>query len=133
MIIGTGVDLIEVARIRSALERFGDRFVERVLHANELAYCRSHRDPGPFLAARFAAKEAVSKAFGTGIGAALGWLDIEVRRRESGEPYVVLHGKGDALLTSRGACALHLSLSHTSQHAVAVAILEAGPRGSPAG
>ena len=95
MILGTGIDIIEVERIRSALTRHGDRFVERVLHPEELAYCRLHRDPGPFVAVRFAAKEVVSKAFGTGIGAELGWHDMEVRRKESGEPYLILHGKGE--------------------------------------
>jgi holo-[acyl-carrier protein] synthase len=78
MILGTGVDIIEVARIRSSHERFGDRFIRRLLRDAEIEYCLSHRDPAPFLAARFAAKEAVSKAFGTGIGQYLGWHDIEV-------------------------------------------------------
>lgn len=125
MILGTGVDIIEVDRIRRSAERYGDRFVNRILRPEETAYCRQHRDPGPFLAARFAAKEAVSKAFGTGIGAALGWLDIEVRRRDSGEPYIVLHDKGQVLFNARAARALHLTLSHTQHYATAVAILEA--------
>jgi holo-[acyl-carrier protein] synthase len=92
---------------------------------NEISYCLSHRVPGPFLAARFAAKEAISKAFGTGIGSQLGWQDMEVCRRETGEPYVVLHGAGLALFESRGAARLHLSLSHTQAYASAIAILEA--------
>ena len=124
MILGTGIDIIEVDRIRSSHERFGERFVTRILRPDEIAYCLRHKDPGPFLAARFAAKEAVSKAFGTGIGAELGWQDIEVRRKESGEPYVVLHDAGERLLAARGARALHLSLSHTQFYAAAVAILE---------
>ena len=62
-----------------------------------MAYCLSHKNPAPFLAARFAAKEAISKAFGTGIGAALGWQDMEIARKESGEPFVILHGKGKEL------------------------------------
>ena len=124
MIIGTGIDLIEVARVRASIERFGQRFPERILVAAEIEYCFSHKDPSPFVAARFAAKEAVSKAFGTGIGASIGWHDIEVRRRESGEPYVVLHGKGEDLFKSRQASAIHLSLSHTLQHATAISILE---------
>ena len=70
MILGTGIDLIEVARIASSFERFGERFVNRVLLPNEIAYCLSHKNPAPFLAAQFAAKEAISKAFGTGIGGA---------------------------------------------------------------
>jgi holo-[acyl-carrier protein] synthase len=124
MILGTGIDIIEVARIASSFEKFGDRFVNRILMPDEIAYCLSHREPAPFLAVRFAAKEAVSKAFGTGIGAQLGWQDIEIRRKESGEPFVVLHGKGRELFASRSAKALHVSLSHTALYAAAVAILE---------
>jgi holo-[acyl-carrier protein] synthase len=124
MILGTGIDLIEVERIRSSFQKFGERFALRLLVGGELEYCLSHRDPAPFIAARFAAKEAVSKAFGTGIGASIGWHDIEVRRRESGEPYVILHGKGEELFRARGATRLHLSISHTVQHATAISILE---------
>src|SRR5580704_233781 len=109
MILGIGIDIIEVARIEASHEKFGERFLNRILLPDEISYCLSHRKPGPFLAARFAAKEAVSKAFGTGIGAELGWQDIEIRRRESGEPYVVLHGKGQELFQARGAKKLHIS------------------------
>jgi holo-[acyl-carrier protein] synthase len=124
MILGVGIDIIEVARIQGSYEKFGDRFLKRILHANEIAYCLSHKSPAPFLAARFAAKEAISKAFGTGIGAQLGWQDMEVVRRESGEPYVVLHGDAPQLLEKRGGRIVLISLSHTQQHAAAVAILE---------
>ncbi len=124
MILGTGIDIIEVARIQASHERFGERFLHRVLVADEIAYCLSHKVPGPFLAARFAAKEAISKAFGTGIGAQLGWQDMEVRRKESGEPFVVLHGKGKELFQSRGAKQLLISLSHTANYAAATAVLE---------
>jgi holo-[acyl-carrier protein] synthase len=124
MILGTGVDIIEVARIRASHERFGDRLIRRLLLEPEIEYCLSHRNPAPFLAARFAAKEAVSKAFGTGIGQHLGWHDIEVRKKPSGEPFVVLHGQGIQLLADRGADHLHLTLSHTAVYAVAVAVLE---------
>ena len=124
MIIGTGIDLIEVARIRDSHERFGARFAGRILLPPEIEYCLSHRDPAPFIAARFAAKEAISKAFGTGIGASLGWHDMEVRRKPTGEPYVQLHGKGAELFQARGAARLHISLSHTVQHATAMAVLE---------
>ncbi len=124
MILGIGIDIIEVARIRASFERFGDRFVNRILLPDEISYCLSHKVPGPFLAARFAAKEAVSKAFGTGIGAQLGWQDIEVRRKDSGEPYVVMHGRGQELLEQRKARAVLVSLSHTQDHAAAVAVLE---------
>src|SRR4051812_2594007 len=98
MSLGIGIDIIEVGRIASSYERFGDRFLNRILHPNEISYCLSHKTPGPFLAARFAAKEAISKAFGTGIGAQLGWQDMEICRKDSGEPYVVLHGGGEKLL-----------------------------------
>src|ERR1019366_719014 len=124
MILGTGMDIIEVARIAASFEKFGERFVNRILLPAEIAYCLAHRRPAPFLAARFAAKEAVSKAFGTGIGAQLGWQDIEIRRRESGEPFVVLHGKGGELFAARGARQLHISLTHTENYAAATAILE---------
>lgn len=124
MILGTGIDLIEVARIRASHEKFGERFLQRILRPAEIAYCFSHKDPAPFLAARFAAKEAISKAFGTGIGKQLGWQDMEVGRKESGEPFVILHDGGQKLLQERGGRIVHLSLSHTASHATAMAILE---------
>ncbi len=124
MILGVGIDIIEVKRIEASHEKFGERFIKRILHDNEIAYCLSHKAPGPFLAARFAAKEAISKAFGTGIGAKLSWHDMEVAKRESGEPYVVLHGNGQKLLAERGGRVVLISLSHTQEHATAVAILE---------
>jgi holo-[acyl-carrier protein] synthase len=124
MILGIGIDIIEVARIQSSYEKYGERFLSRILHPNEAEYCLSHRAPGPFLAARFAAKEAVSKAFGTGIGAQLGWKDIEVVKRQTGEPFIVLHGRGQELLRARGGRAVLVSLSHTQEHATAVALLE---------
>lgn len=125
MILGVGIDIIEVARIQASFERFGDRFLNRILHPDEVSYCLSHKVPGPFLAARFAAKEAISKAFGTGIGAQLAWQDMEVGRKESGEPFVILHEKGRHLLQERRAQRVLISLSHTQVHATAVAILEA--------
>jgi holo-[acyl-carrier protein] synthase len=125
MILGTGIDIIEVARIAASHEKFGERFVNRILLPDEIAYCLSHKKPAPFLAVRFAAKEAISKAFGTGIGAQLGWHDVEIRRKESGEPFVVLHGKGEELFAARGAKKMHVSLSHTENYAAATAILEA--------
>ena len=124
MILGTGIDIIEVARIAASFEKFGEKFVNRILLPDEISYCLSHRKPAPFLAARFAAKEAISKAFGTGIGAQLGWQDMEIRRKESGEPFVVLHGKGADLFAARGAQRLLVSLTHTEHYAAATAILE---------
>ena len=124
MILGIGIDIIEVARIKASHEKFGERFANRILLPDEIAYCLSQRNPAPFLAARFAAKEAISKAFGTGIGAQLGWQDMEIRRRDSGEPFVVLNGKGKKLFRSRRAKRLLISLSHTANYAAATAILE---------
>ena len=124
MILGVGIDIIEVARIEGSYQRFGERFLERILHPNEISYCLSHKVPGPFLAARFAAKEAISKAFGTGIGAQLGWQDMEIARKPTGEPFVILHDKGNDLFAARSAAALRVSLSHTQHHATAIAILE---------
>src|ERR1700676_4414851 len=119
MILGVGIDIIEVTRIASSYERFGERFLNRILLPNEIAYCLKYKAPAPFLAARFAAKEAISKAFGTGIGAQLGWQDMEVARRDSGEPYVILHGGGQKLLQEHGGRIVLISLSHTQQHATA--------------
>ena len=124
MILGVGIDIIEVARIRASHERFGERFLARILRPGEIEYCLSHRDPAPHLAARFAAKEAVSKAFGTGIGQHLGWQDMEVQRKLSGEPFLILHEQGLELLNARGQAKIHISLSHTIQHATALAVLE---------
>jgi len=124
MILGLGIDLIEVARVRASHEKFGERFLKRILRPAEIEYCLSNKNPAPFLAARFAAKEAISKAFGTGIGAALGWQDMEVAKRDSGEPYVILHGAGEKLLRERGGRVVLISLSHTEHYATAVAVLE---------
>ena len=93
-IIGTGIDIVESARLAESIQRHGERFLARVFTEGERQYCAAMKKPETFYAARFAAKEAVSKAFGTGIGAQLGWLDIEVRRKASGEPFVVLSGEG---------------------------------------
>ncbi len=124
MILGVGIDLVEVGRIRDSLERLGERFARRILCPAEYEYCFSHTDPATHVAARFAAKEAVSKAFGTGIGTELGWLDIEVIRLESGSTQVRLQGAGIQLMERRSAKIIHLNLTHTAQYASAVAILE---------
>jgi holo-[acyl-carrier protein] synthase len=124
MILGVGIDIIEVARVKASHERFGERFLNRLLLANEITYCLSHKNPAPFIAARFAAKEAISKAFGTGTGAQLGWRDMEIGRKKSGEPFVILHGNGKKLFKSRRAKNLLISLSHTANYAAAAAVLE---------
>ncbi len=123
-ILGIGVDMVETARIDHSLERFGERFLHRVFTAGEIAYCQSMKFPARHLAARFAAKEAVSKAFGTGIGKAMGWKDIDVHRKESGEPFVVLERGAKQLAAERNVNAVWISLSHTDHHAVAMIALE---------
>jgi len=121
-ILGTGVDIVETARISGSLERHGDRFLARVFLEGERAYCGRMSSPAQCYAARFAAKEAVSKAFGTGIGAELGWLDIEVCRKPSGEPFVILHGEGAKTAARLGIAEIRLSLSHSDHYAVAHAL-----------
>ena len=121
-VIGVGVDISEVSRLRASLDRHGERFHRRICTEGETAYCAKMRDPAPFFAARFAAKEAVSKALGTGIGAQCTWLDIEVRRKATGEPFIVLHGAGADTARRLGITRVMISLSHTENYATAHAI-----------
>ena len=123
-VVGIGVDLVENARIEHSLERFGERFLHRVFTAGEITYSQSMKYPARHLAARFAAKEAVSKAFGTGIGKSMGWKDIDVRRKESGEPYVVLEGGAKKLADERKVSKVSITLSHTEHHAMAMIVVE---------
>jgi holo-[acyl-carrier protein] synthase len=123
-VLGIGVDLVERARIQHSLDRFGDRFLHRVFTEGEIAYSQSMKFPARHLAARFAAKEALSKAFGTGIGKAMGWKDIDVRKKPSGEPYVVLEGGAKQLGIDRGVTKVLITLSHTDNHAMAMIVLE---------
>ena len=125
-VLGIGVDLVENARIEHSLERFGERFLHRVFTPGEIEYSQSMKYPARHLAARFAAKEAVSKAFGTGIGKAMGWKDIDVRRKPSGEPFVVLEGGAKKLAEERGVTAVWITLSHTENHAMAMIVIEKG-------
>ncbi len=120
---GIGVDIVETARIASSIERFGDRFLRRVFTEAERAYCASMPHPERHFGARFAAKEAVSKAFGTGIGASVGWRDIEILRRESGAPFIALHGPAADLAAKLGITKALISLSHSDHYAVANAVL----------
>ncbi|MBP7148841.1 MAG: holo-ACP synthase [Acidobacteria bacterium] len=121
MISGIGVDIVDLPRIRGVLERHGPRFLDRVLTAGEQAYCQRHRDPAPHVAVRFAAKEAVLKALGTGWSGGIRWTDVEVVRGESGPPRIELHGV--AAEVAAGA-RVHVSLTHDRGAAVAVAVLE---------
>jgi holo-[acyl-carrier protein] synthase len=126
-VLGIGVDLVECARIQHSLDRFGDRFLHRVFTDGEVAYSMSMKFPARHLAARFAAKEAVSKAFGTGIGKAMGWRDIDVRKKPSGEPFLVFSGGAEELAKRRGLTSALITLSHAEHHAVAMIVLEGLP------
>jgi holo-[acyl-carrier protein] synthase len=123
-VLGIGVDLVECARIQHSLDRFGERFLRRVFTEGEIAYSQSMKYPARHFAVRFAAKEALSKAFGTGIGKSMGWKDIDVHRKPSGEPFVVLEGSAKQLAADRGVEKIWISLSHTEHHATAVIALE---------
>jgi holo-[acyl-carrier protein] synthase len=123
ILIGLGCDLVEVGRIRGVLERQGERFLDRVFTAGERAYCLARKHPHPHLAARWAAKEAVAKAFTTGIGAELGWKSVSVFHGSRQEPLVRLDAAGEALLRQRGGTHILLTLSHTETTALAVAAI----------
>lgn len=126
-ILGTGVDLVENDRMREVLVRWGDRLKSRVFLAEERAYCDSKASPWLYYAGRFAVKEAVSKALGTGIGPALSWLDIEVvRDPATGAPSVRFSGRGARFACSLGVEKVFVSLSHTRNFAVAHALLVGG-------
>jgi holo-[acyl-carrier protein] synthase len=126
MIVSIGIDIIEVARIREVLLRT-PRFGERVFTPAERAYCDSRGAvAAQHYAARFAAKEAALKALQTGWRGGIGWQDVEIASRESGAPYLILHGVVKGLFNSSGATAAHLSMSHTTEHAIAQVVLEKG-------
>lgn len=126
VLVGLGADVIEVARIRRAVERQGERFLERVFTEEERAYCFKMAHPHKHLAARFAAKEAVSKCFTTGIGSSLGWRSVSVYHGPRSEPLVRLDSRGEVLLRDVGATRVILTLSHTESVAMAVAALVRG-------
>ena len=124
MIISIGIDIIEVARIREVLQRT-PRFRERVFTAAERKYCDSRVVvAAQHYAARFAAKEATLKALQTGWRGGISWQDVEIAAHDSGAPYLILHGPVKELFNSSGATAAHLSMSHTTEHAIAEVVLE---------
>ena len=118
MVLRTGVDMLEIERLRETVERHGQHFIARIFTLAEQTECGSNF---PSLAARFAAKEAVSKALGTGIGD-VGWQDIEILRAESGAPKLILHGYAEKLAADLGLKTWSVSLSHTREHAVAMVV-----------
>ncbi len=120
---GVGTDLIEVERIRRTLELRGDAFAKRILSDNELAGFVASKQQADFLAKRFAIKEAVSKALGTGIAMGVSWKDIELGHLESGQPYVTLHGKAKERLAELGAEGVYVSLSDEAGLVSAFAVM----------
>jgi holo-[acyl-carrier protein] synthase len=124
VIVSIGIDIIEVARVREVLSR-SPRFVERVFTLAERAYCDGRGVvAAQHYAARFAAKEAALKALQTGWSGGITWQDVEVAARTSGAPYLILSGEALRLFEESGATAVHLSISHTSEHAIAQVVLE---------
>jgi len=127
MIVGTGVDIAEVARIKAAVERYGERFLKRVFTPEEIRYCSSKANTGERLAARFAAKEAAMKAIGTGLRHGVTWQDVEVVREPRSRPGIRLSGKAAEFAAALGCKRIHLSISHTEEQAIAYVILEGEP------
>jgi len=124
MIVGTGIDIAEVPRIRHSIERFGDRFLHRIFTEGERRYCDSKANRAERYAARFAAKEAAMKALGTGWNYGVRWLDCEVTRKPGGRPTLAFHGKAGEFAAKLGVKNIALSLTHTAEQAMAQVILE---------
>jgi holo-[acyl-carrier protein] synthase len=124
VILGTGVDLAEVARIQASIERYGERFIRRVFTERESAYSERKANKYERYAARFAAKEAGMKAIGTGWSGGITWKDLEVTNLPSGRPTLTLHGVARDVAGRLGVQTIHLSLTHTSGQALAWVVLE---------
>ncbi len=124
MIVGTGIDLCEVARIRHSIERFGQKFIDRIYTAREIAYVERKANKFERYAARFAAKEAGMKAIGTGWRGGITWHDFEVANLPSGKPTLLFHGRGAEVASKLGVNNVSLSLTHTAEQGMAFVILE---------
>lgn len=124
MIIGIGTDITSIQRIEKAVERFGERFIKKVFTEDEASYCKGKKEQAAHLAARFAAKEAILKALGTGISKGIGFKDVEVAREQGRRPEVILNGKAKDVAESLGVKNIHLSISHDSGLAAAFAVIE---------
>lgn len=123
IIFGIGIDVVEVERIASSMAEFGERFATRIFTEKERDYCEKQKRPAIHYAARFAAKEAVAKALGTGIGKEIGWLDIQVQRRPSGEPEIVMAGEGRKFAEANKITQIKISLTHAEHYAAANAVI----------
>ena len=125
MIVSVGIDLVEVSRVQSAVERLGRRFLERVFTPAEIAYCESKSSRFVHYAGRFAAKEAAMKALGTGWSGGVAWREIEILPSDGAAPHLTLRGHALARFEGLGAARAHVSISHTREHSVAQVIFEA--------
>lgn len=130
-VIGIGTDLVQIERVRRALERHGERFAERVLTPGEMARWRAHGDPGGHLARRWAVKEAAAKALGTGIGAALAFHDLTVERTSAGAPVLQVAGRGAETARILGVARWHVSISDDGAYALAFVMAEGGATATP--
>jgi holo-[acyl-carrier protein] synthase len=124
MIFGTGIDIIEVDRIKNSIQKYSDRFKKKIFTQNEIDYCHSQADPAKHFAARFTVKEAVLKCFGTGLTGGILWKDIEVDKLNSGQPVLNLHGNGKKLFNQLNLKHIHISITHDKTYAAAHAIAE---------
>jgi holo-[acyl-carrier protein] synthase len=124
MVLGVGTDLIEIDRMRASVERFGERFLQRVFTSGEIAYCMRKKDAAESLAARFAAKEAGAKALGTGISRGISWKEIEVRREPGERPELHWSGRAAERAREMGAVRVSLSITHSRNLAMAVVVVE---------
>ncbi|MDR3723740.1 MAG: holo-ACP synthase [Terracidiphilus sp.] len=124
MVVGSGIDLVEIERIQHSIERYGSRFLNRVYTSAEQAYCLRKRNAAESFAARFAAKEAGAKALGTGIGYGVTWCEIEVGRALGGRPLLLYHGRAAEIASRLGVANIALSLTHSNQLASASVLLE---------
>ena len=124
MVLGLGSDVIEIVRIATSIERFGDRFLRRVFTADEIAYCQRKKNAAESFAARFAAKEAGAKALGTGISHGIAWPEIEVRREASGKPTLHWSGRAKEIAAELGVRRCSVSLTHSRELAMAFVVVE---------
>ena len=127
MIVGLGIDVIEIERIRQALDRHGNHFIRHVFRVDEQAEAPGGTARHAFYAGRWAAKEAVSKALGTGIGERCAWTDIRIRRTHGGKPRIELSGRGRQTAGELGIDFLHITISHEGNIACAAAVAEGAP------
>lgn len=122
-VVGVGIDLVENSRMREAIQRWGNSLLRRLFTADEISYCEKQAAPWRHYAGRFAVKEAVAKALGTGIGRSIRWRDIEVKRTESGAPRIQLHGTAGSYAARHGITEILVSLSHSHHYALAQAVV----------